>query len=118
MVAAEEEEPDEDECLADLEVDGEEVPGQAPAEGAEGAEDEDLPFTARIKLGKDVMGYVKQLAPPEMRLVVYTFYLFQEMRKRAGNQVYSLKKRKKGHAFLFWLMGCGKRLEAEIAKAL
>jgi len=76
-------------------------------------------MTGIMKLNKDLKEAVKNLSnPQEVRYLVDTYYAFQKVRIRVGNQEKALTKSKEPHEVLSWLHQNGRYLEAQISSAL
>ncbi len=89
------------------------------------SQDEDLhlspevvAMTGVMKLNKDLKAAVKLMNPREVRYLVDTYYSFQKVRIRAGNQEKALTKSNEPHEVLKWLRVNGEYLESQIAAAL
>lgn len=70
------------------------------------------------RLTKDLKEAAKTLSDDEARFLVDAYYMMQEDRKRADNQVLSLNKAQEPHAVLAWLAGNTENLEGQIKRAL
>jgi len=77
-----------------------------------------IAMTGVLKLNKDLKAAVKLMSPREVRYLVDTYYSFQKVRIRAGNQEKALTKSEEPHEVLKWLRMNGQYLESQIAAAL
>jgi hypothetical protein len=77
-----------------------------------------IAMTGVLKLNKDLAASVKLMSPREVRYLVDTYYSFQKVRIRAGNQEKALTKSEEPHEVLKWLRMNGQYLESQIAAAL
>lgn len=76
-------------------------------------------MTGVMKLNKDLKEAVKNLSSPrEVRYLVDTYYAFQKVRIRVGNQESALTKSGEPHEVLSWLHQNGRYLEEQISSAL
>jgi hypothetical protein len=70
------------------------------------------------KLHKDIRAAAVTLTATEARFLVDHYYIMQEDRKRAHNQVLALDADKEPHEIVSWLAGNSRLLENEIKKVL
>jgi hypothetical protein len=70
------------------------------------------------KLNKDILSAARTLSDSEARFLVDAYYMMQDDRKRAHNQVRALKESSEPHDVLLWLGDQAETLEAQIKKVL
>lgn len=70
------------------------------------------------RLSKDLRQSAKTLADREVRFLVDAYYMMQDDRKRADNQVRALGTNEEPHAVINWLSTQSRTLERQIAVAL
>jgi hypothetical protein len=70
------------------------------------------------KLHKDLRAAAVTLSTTEARFLVDSYYIMQEDRKRAHNQVLALEENKEPHEIIGWLAQNSRLLENEIKKVL
>ena len=70
------------------------------------------------RLRKDIRAASITLTPHEARYLVDTYYMLQEDRKRAANQVLALDTAGEPHEVVSWLLGSVQHLEDDIRKVL
>lgn len=70
------------------------------------------------QLSRDLKKAAKTMSLTEIRYLVDGYYMLQEYRKAAGNQVRALEETKEPHEILTWLYQQSDKLEAQIKRAL
>lgn len=70
------------------------------------------------RLGKDLVVAAQALSKNEVRFLVDYYYLTQEDRKRASNQVRALSESGEPHSVIAWLAAESGLLERQVARAL
>lgn len=70
------------------------------------------------RLTKDLKAAQRTLSPREARYLVDLYYVIQEDRKRAGNQVKAMTKSAEPHELLGWVLGASETLENDIRRVL
>lgn len=80
--------------------------------------DETAELAIMDKLSRDLKKASVTLTEREVRYLVDTYYLCQEMRKRSGNQIGALTKDKEPHELITWFFQNSYGIELEAKKAL
>jgi hypothetical protein len=104
----------EEEDLDDLEVD-ESILVASPEDVEEISS---LPVMEMMKLDKDLLMAVATMGPRAARMLVYLYYIFQEDRKRAGNQRRKLKEANEPSEVIDWFYYRSQALENQCKIAL
>jgi Transposase IS116/IS110/IS902 family len=75
-------------------------------------------FSATLRLRKDLKLAAAKLGDDEARFIVDTYYTFQKIRVRSGNQYDALEAGGEPHTIIEWLIVNAKALERDIKNAL
>jgi len=78
----------------------------------------DVELSAIQRLRKDLKTKAKTLSKDEARFLVDSYYIIQEYRKRAFNQIRALEESGEPHEVIIWLAANNEALEKDIQKAL
>lgn len=82
------------------------------------APDKPFDLDSVARLSRDIAEAAKTLSEAEVRFLVDAYYMMQEDRKRATNQVRALGADQEPHAVVAWLAKQSEILEAQIKRAL